>query len=102
MLAAAKQHLSGRLERMQAELIPALLLQDDPVVVPARKQAHGQSRYGFSIYRRQLGLRTDRSVDECPGLLGDILHVYSDRVSQSQPTGRGPGNVTANLLAHPP
>src|ERR1700730_10617766 len=100
MLAAAEQHLSGRLERMQAELIPALLLQDNPVVVPAWKQTQGQSRYGFSIHRRQLDVLDDRSVDECPGLLGDILHVYSDRISQSQPTRRGPDNVIASLHAH--
>jgi hypothetical protein len=81
VLAAAEQHLSGRLECVQAELIPTFLLQDDPVVVPARQQAYGQSRYGFSIYRRGFDVMADRSVDECPGLLGGILKVYSDRFS---------------------
>src|SRR5436305_3646955 len=99
MLAAAEQHLSGRLERMEAELIPALLLQDDPVVVPARKQAHGQSRYGLGIRRGQLGVLADRSVDERTGFLDGILHVYSDRVRQSQPPRRSPDNVIANLTA---
>src|SRR6185312_2056210 len=102
MLAAAEQHLSGRLEPMQAELIPALLLPDNPVVVPARKQAQGQSRYGFSIHRRRLGVLADRGVDERPGLLGDMLHVDSDRVSQSQSARRSPDNVIASLSARPP
>jgi hypothetical protein len=24
----------------------------------------------------------DRNLDECPGILGDILHFHSDRISQ--------------------
>jgi hypothetical protein len=96
------EYLRGRLERMQAELIPALLFQDDPVVVPARQQTHGQSRHGLSIYRRQLGVLADRGVDESPGLLGGILQIHSDRFSQSQSTRRSPDDVIANLPAHPP
>ena len=42
----------------------------------------------------------DRGVDEHPGILGDILHVHSDRISQSQPGRRSPDNVIANLPAH--
>ena len=44
----------------------------------------------------------DRGVDECPGLLGGILRVYSDRFSQSQSARRGPDNVIAYLSAYPP
>src|SRR6185437_10365096 len=99
MLAAAEQHLSGRLEPMQAELIPALLFQDDPVVVPAWEQAQGQPRYGISIHLRQLGVLADRSVDKSPGLLCDILYVYSDRFRQGQPARRSPDDVIANLPA---
>src|SRR5689334_25150423 len=102
MLAAAEQHLRGRLERMQAELIPALLLQDDPVVVPAWKQAHGQSRYCSGIYRRRLDVMADRGVDECPSLAGDILQVHSDRISQSQAARASPDNANAKPPAHPP
>src|SRR4051812_6719016 len=87
---------------MQAELIPELLLQDDPVVVPAWQQTHGQPRYGFRVYRRRLGVLADRGVDERPGLLGDILRVYSDGASQSQLPGRGPENVIETPPAPPP
>src|SRR5262249_44850632 len=57
---------------------------------------------GFSIDGWQLGVLADRSIDEYPGLLGDILHVDCDRIGQSQLTWRSPDDVIANLSAHPP